>query len=138
MCALQAALVHLDPPCPPPRDEACLCQALHVLAGLARVVSRPDEHVGDAHAKLRKRLTASGSRRTVRAAPDRLFEHFHAPATLVVSDGSDGDLGAGELEALPARRRRTLRRIGIPHRCAFRTHPGAGRRLASECVFVAS
>jgi adenine-specific DNA-methyltransferase len=73
----------------------------------------------------------------VRSALDRVFEHFKAPQVLVISYGSNADLGANELEALLARHRRSIRRIEIPHRYAFGTHRAAGRRLATEYLFVA-
>jgi DNA adenine methylase/adenine-specific DNA-methyltransferase len=74
----------------------------------------------------------------VRAALDRLFDHFGAAQTLVVSYGSNADLDAAELEALLARHRRSVRRIEIPHSYAFGTHRAATRRVATEYVFVAS
>ena len=87
--------------------------------------------------KLRKRHTPFGSKRTVRAALDRLFDHFSAPR------------GPGRLLRLQRRprtptssrrcsrrHRRSVRRIEIPHRYAFGTHAAAARRTATEYVFV--
>ena len=88
--------------------------------------------------KLRKRHTPFGSKRTVRSALDRLFDHFRAPEALVVSYGSNADLDAAELEALLARHRRRVLRIDVPHRYAFGTHAAAGRRVATEYLFVAN
>ena len=123
-----AALVYLDPPYAPPRDDTCYVKRYHFLEGLA-TYWRGQEIMWETRTrKLRKRHTPFGSKRTVRSALDRLFEHFAAPATLVVSYGSNADLDATELEALLARHRRSVRRIEIPHRYAFGTH--AGRRPA--------
>jgi adenine-specific DNA-methyltransferase len=71
-------------------------------------------------------------------ALDRLFDHFGAAQTLVVSYGSNADLDAAELEALLSRHRGSVRRIEIPHSYAFGTHRAATRRVATEYVFVAS
>jgi len=132
----EAALAYLDPPYAPPRDDTCYVKRYHFLEGLA-TYWRGQEIMWETRTrKLRKRHTPFGSKRTVRSALDRLFEHFDASAVLVVSYGSNADLDAGELEALLARHRRTVRRIEIPHRYAFGTHRAAGRRLATEYVFV--
>ena len=65
-----------------------------------------------------------------------LFDHFGPAQSLVVSYGSNADLGADELEALLRRHRKSVRRIEIPHRYAFGTHGTAHRRTATEFVFV--
>jgi DNA adenine methylase/adenine-specific DNA-methyltransferase len=132
-----AALVYLDPPYAPPRDDTCYVKRYHFLEGLA-TYWRGQEIMWETRTrKLRKRHTPFGSKRTVRDALDRLFDHFSAPSALVVSYGSNADLSAGELQALLARHRRNVRRIEIPHRYAFGTHAAATRRTATEWVFVA-
>jgi adenine-specific DNA-methyltransferase len=134
----QAALVYLDPPYAPPRDDTCYVKRYHFLEGLA-TYWRDQEIMWETKTrKLVKRKTPFGSKRTVRAALDRLFDHFGAAQTLVVSYGSNADLDAVELEALLARHRHTVRRIEIPHSYAFGTHRAATRRIATEYVFVAS
>jgi DNA adenine methylase/adenine-specific DNA-methyltransferase len=133
-----AAVVYLDPPYAPPRDDTCYVKRYHFLEGVATYWRGQDIMWETRTRKLRKRHTPFGSKRTVRSALDRLFEHFGAPATLVVSYGSNADLDATELERLLARHRRSVRRIEIPHRYAFGTHRAAGRRVATEYVFVAS
>jgi adenine-specific DNA-methyltransferase len=134
----QAALVYLDPPYAPPRDDTCYVKRYHFLEGLA-TYWRGQEIMWDTKTrKLRKRQTPFGSKRTVRVALDRLFEHFDVAQTLVVSYGSNADLAAGELEALLARHRGSVRRIEIPHSYTFGTHGAATRRAATEYVFVAS
>jgi adenine-specific DNA-methyltransferase len=133
----RAAIAYLDPPYAPPRDDTCYVKRYHFLEGLA-TYWRGQEIMWETRTrKLRKRHTPFGSKRTVRDALDRLFEHFHEPQALVVSYGSNAELDAAELEALLARHRRNVRRIEIPHRYAFGTHRAATRRLASEWVFVA-
>jgi DNA adenine methylase/adenine-specific DNA-methyltransferase len=133
-----ASIAYLDPPYAPPRDDTCYVKRYHFLEGLA-TYWRGQEIMWETRTrKLRKRHTPFGSKRTVRSALDRLFDHFSAPAALVVSYGSNADLDAGELEALLTRHRRAVHRIEIPHRYAFGTHRAAGRRVATEYVFVAS
>ena len=133
-----AALVYLDPPYAPPRDDTCYVKRYHFLEGLA-TYWRGQEIMWETRTrKLAKRHTPFGSKRTARSALDRLFEHFASPAALVVSYGSNADVGATELESLLARHRRRVRRIEIPHRYAFGTHAAAGRRAATEYVFVAA
>ena len=78
--------------------------------------------------KLRKRHTPFGSKRTVRSALDRLFDHFRAPEALVVSYGSNADLDAAELEALLARHRRTRPPDRDP--APLRVRYASGRRAA--------
>ena len=132
------AVAYLDPPYAPPRDDTCYVKRYHFLEGLA-TYWRGQEIMWETRTrKLRKRHTPFGSKRTVRSALDRLFDHFRPADSLVVSYGSNADLGATELEALLARHRRRVRRIEIPHRYAFGTHSAAGRRTATEYVFVAS
>ena len=118
-----AALVYLDPPYAPPRDDTCYVKRYHFLEGLA-TYWRGQEIMWETRTrKLRKRHTPFGSKRTVRAALDRLFDHFSVPQALVVSYGSNADLDAVELEALLAPPPpRVSRRIEIPHRYAFGTH----------------
>ena len=131
-----AAIVYLDPPYAPPRDDACYVKRYHFLEGLA-TYWRGQEIMWETRTrKLRKRHTPFASRRTVRAALDRLFDHFRTVRSLVVSYGSNADLDANELETLLGRHRR-VRRIEIPHRYAFGTHSRAGRRQVTEYVFVA-
>jgi DNA adenine methylase/adenine-specific DNA-methyltransferase len=133
-----AAVAYLDPPYAPPRDDTCYVKRYHFLEGLA-TYWRGQEIMWETRTrKLRKRHTPFGSKRTVRSALDRLFDHFRPAESLVVSYGSNADLAAVELEALLARHRHRVRRIEIPHRYAFGTHRAAGRRVATEYVFVAS
>jgi len=135
--AAGAALVYLDPPYAPPRDDTCYVKRYHFLEGLA-TYWRGQEIMWETRTrKLRKRHTPFGSKRTVRAALDRLFDHFSGPEALVVSYGSNADLDTFELESLLARHRRDVRRIEIPHRYAFGTHAAARRTAATEWVFVA-
>jgi adenine-specific DNA-methyltransferase len=133
-----AALVYLDPPYAPPRDDTCYVKRYHFLEGLATYWRGQEIMWETKTRKLVKRETPFGSKRTVRVALDRLFDHFGAAQTLVVSYGSNADLDAAELEALLARHRHTVRRIEIPHSYAFGTHRAATRRVATEYVFVAS
>jgi DNA adenine methylase/adenine-specific DNA-methyltransferase len=134
----EAAVAYLDPPYAPPRDDTCYVKRYHFLEGLA-TYWRGQEIMWETRTrKLRKRHTPFGSKRTVRSALDRLFAHFAPTAALVVSYGSNAALDATELEALLKRHRTRVDRIGIPHRYAFGTHPAAGRRMATEYVFVAS
>ncbi|HWK26205.1 MAG TPA: DNA adenine methylase [Solirubrobacter sp.] len=132
-----AALAYLDPPYAPPRDDTCYVKRYHFLEGLA-TYWRGQEIMWETRTrKLRKRHTPFGSRKTARDALDRLFDHFRAPTSLVVSYGSNAAVDATELEALLARHRRRVRRIEIPHSYAFGTHVAARRRSATEYVFVA-
>jgi adenine-specific DNA-methyltransferase len=132
----EAALVYLDPPYAPPRDDTCYVKRYHFLEGLA-TYWRGQEIMWETRTrKLRKRQTPFASKRTARSALDRLFEHFAPAETLVVSYGSNADLGADELHALLGRHRKSVRRIEIPHRYAFGTHGTAHRRTATEFVFV--
>jgi DNA adenine methylase/adenine-specific DNA-methyltransferase len=131
-----AAVAYLDPPYAPPRDDTCYVKRYHFLEGLA-TYWRGQEIMWETRTrKLRKRHTPFASKRTVRAALDRLFAHFGPAETLVVSYGSNADLGAEELEQLLRRHRKSVQRVEIPHRYAFGTHRAAGRRLATEYVFV--
>jgi DNA adenine methylase/adenine-specific DNA-methyltransferase len=132
-----AAIAYLDPPYAPPRDDTCYVKRYHFLEGLA-TYWRGQEIMWETRTrKLRKRHTPFGSKRTARAALDRLFDHFGPAQALVVSYGSNADVDATELEALLARHRRSVRRIELPHRYAFGTHAAAERRRATEYVFVA-
>jgi DNA adenine methylase/adenine-specific DNA-methyltransferase len=133
-----AAIAYLDPPYAPPRDDTCYVKRYHFLEGLA-TYWRGQEIMWETRTrKLRKRHTPFGSKRTVRSALDRLFEHFAPAEALVVSYGSNAAVDAGELETLLQRHRRHVRRVEIPHRYAFGTHRAAGRRVATEYVFVAA
>jgi adenine-specific DNA-methyltransferase len=132
------ALAYLDPPYAPPRDDADYIKRYHFLEGLA-TYWRGQEIMWETRTrKLAKRHTPFASKRTVRPALDALFAHFAPAEALVVSYGSNAALGPDELETLLRRHRRRLRRIEIPHRYAFGTHAAAGRRTATEYVFVAS
>jgi adenine-specific DNA-methyltransferase len=131
------AVAYLDPPYAPPRDDTCYVKRYHFLEGLV-TYWRGQEIMWETRTrKLAKRPTPFGSKRTAGAALDRLFEHF-PDSTLVVSYGSNAALDATEVEALLARHKRAVRRIAIPHRYAFGTHATAGRRAATEYVFLAS
>jgi DNA adenine methylase/adenine-specific DNA-methyltransferase len=130
------ALAYLDPPYAPPRDDADYIKRYHFLEGLATYWRNQEIMWETRTRKLAKRPTPFASKRTVRPALERLFERFKE-STLVVSYGSNADLGADELHALLARHRRIVRRIEIPHRYAFGTHTAATRRAATEWVFVA-
>ncbi len=131
-----AALAYLDPPYAPARDDACYVKRYHFLEGLATYWRGQDILWDTRTRKLRKRATPFASKRTVRPALDRLFDHFCGCA-LVVSYGSNSAVSVDELEALLRRHRRVVRRIEIPHRYAFGTHPAASRRVATEYVLVA-
>ena len=131
-----ASVVYLDPPYAPPRDDTCYVKRYHFLEGLA-TYWRGQEIMWETRTrKLRKRHTPFASKRTVRAALDRLFAHFAAAETLVVSYGSNADLDAPELERLLRRHRHSVHRLEIPHRYAFGTHEAARRRTATEYLFV--
>src|SRR4051794_30792984 len=131
-----AAVAYLDPPYAPPRDDTCYVKRYHFLEGLA-TYWRGQEIMWETRTrKLRKRHTPFGSKGDVRTALDRLFGHFAPAEALVVSYGSNADLDAGELERLLVRHRKSVHRIEIPHRYAFGTHGTAGRRVATEYVFV--
>ena len=74
----RAALAYLDPPYAPPRDDTCYVKRYHFLEGLA-TYWRGQEIMWETQTrKLRKRETPFGSKRTVRVALDRLFDHFSA------------------------------------------------------------
>ena len=123
-----AALVYLDPPYAPARDDTCYVKRYHFLEGLA-TYWRGQEIMWETRTrKLAKRHTPFGSKRTVRDALDRLFEHFDAPHGARRLLRLQRRPRRDELEALLARHRRTVRRIEIPHRYAFGTHRAATRR----------
>jgi DNA adenine methylase/adenine-specific DNA-methyltransferase len=131
-----AAIAYLDPPYAPPRDDTCYVKRYHFLEGLA-TYWRGQEIMWETRTrKLVKRHTPFGSKRTARAALDRLFEHFADTEALVVSYGSNAAIGADELEGLIRRHRRSVARLEIAHRYAFGTHRTAERRVATEYVFV--
>jgi adenine-specific DNA-methyltransferase len=132
------SVAYLDPPYAPARDDTCYVKRYHFLEGLA-TYWRGQEIMWETRTrKLVKRHTPFASKRTVRSALDALFAHFAPAGALVVSYGSNAALGPEEVEALLRRHRPRLRRIEIPHRYAFGTHAAAGRRMATEYVFVAS
>ena len=133
-----AAIAYLDPPYAPPRDDTCYVKRYHFLEGVA-TYWRGQEIMWETRTrKLRKRHTPFGSKKTVRAALDRLFEHFAPVEALVVSYGSNADLSVEELHGLLRRHRKAVRLHEIPHRYAFGTHETAKRRVATEWVFVGS
>jgi DNA adenine methylase/adenine-specific DNA-methyltransferase len=133
-----AAVAYLDPPYAPARDDTCYVKRYHFLEGLATYWRGQQIMWHTSTRKLVKRHTPFASKRTVRPALDELFAHFAPVGALVVSYGSNAALGPEEVESLLRRHRRRLRRIEIPHRYAFGTHAAAGRRTATEYVFVAS
>ena len=131
------AVAYLDPPYAPPRDDADYIKRYHFLEGLA-TYWRGQEIMWETRTrKLRKRHTPFASKRTVRPALERLFEHFEH-ATLVVSYGSNAAIHVTELEALLRRHKGHVRRLEIPHRYAFGTHAAAKRRAIHEYVLVAA
>jgi adenine-specific DNA-methyltransferase len=129
------AIAYLDPPYAPARDDTCYIKRYHFLEGLA-TYWRGQEIMWETRSrKLVKRHTPFASKRTARDALDRTFEHFR-DAALVVSYGSNAELGVDELEDLLRRHKRRVRRIEIPHTYAFGTHGAARRRVATEYVLV--
>lgn len=131
------AVAYLDPPYAPPRDDTCYIKRYHFLEGLA-TYWRDQEIMWDTKTrKIAKRHTPFAYKRSVRAALDRVFDHFRASA-LVVSYGSNAALGVEELEALLLRHKRKVKRIEVPHRYAFGTHDAASRRVVTEYVLVAT
>jgi DNA adenine methylase/adenine-specific DNA-methyltransferase len=129
------ALAYLDPPYAPPRDDTCYIKRYHFLEGLATYWRGQEIMWGTRSRKLVKRHTPFASKRTVRDALDRTFDHFRE-ATLVVSYGSNAALGVDELEAILARHVARTQRLEIPHTYAFGTHGAARRRAATEYVLV--
>jgi adenine-specific DNA-methyltransferase len=131
------ALAYLDPPYAPPRDDTCYIKRYHFLEGLATYWRGQEIMWATRSRKLVKRHTPFASKRTVRDALDRTFEHFRG-ATLVVSYGSNAALAVEDLEALLRRHRPRVQRLEIPHTYAFGTHNRARRRAAVEYVLVGS
>jgi adenine-specific DNA-methyltransferase len=131
------AVAYLDPPYAPPRDDTCYIKRYHFLEGLATYWRGQEIMWGTRSRKLVKRHTPFASKRTVRDALDRTFEHFR-DAAVVVSYGSNAALGVDELESLMRRHTRAVQRIEIPHTYAFGTHGTARRRAATEYVLVGS
>jgi adenine-specific DNA-methyltransferase len=131
------ALAYLDPPYAPPRDDTCYIKRYHFLEGLATYWRGQEIMWGTRSRKLVKRHTPFASKRTVRDALDRTFDHFR-DATLVVSYGSNAALGIEELEGLLRRHAPRVERLEIPHTYAFGTHGRARRRAATEYVLVGS
>jgi adenine-specific DNA-methyltransferase len=131
------ALAYLDPPYAPPRDDTCYIKRYHFLEGIATYWRGQEIMWNTRSRKLVKRHTPFASKRTVRDALDRAFDHFRE-ATLVVSYGSNAALGVDELEGLLARHVTRTQRIEIPHTYAFGTHRAARRRAATEYVLIGS
>lgn len=132
----EAAIAYLDPPYAPPRDDTCYVKRYHFLEGLA-TYWRGQEIMWETRTrKLAKRHTPFASKRTAAGALDRLFDHFRAAETLVVSYGSNAAISGDELELLIRRHRKSVERIELAHRYAFGTHRTAQRRAATEYVFV--
>ena len=132
-----AAIAYLDPPYAPPRDDTCYVKRYHFLEGLA-TYWRGQEIMWETRTrKLRKRHTPFGSKRTVRSALDRLFDHFRRAEALVVSYGSNADLGRDRARSA-ARPPPPLASAGSRSRTATRsarTGPPSGG-MATEYVFV--
>jgi adenine-specific DNA-methyltransferase len=131
------ALVYLDPPYAPPRDDTCYIKRYHFLEGLATYWRGQEIMWETKTRKLAKRHTPFAYKRSAQAALDRVFKHFKASA-LVVSYGSNAALAIEDLEAILLRHKRHVERIEIPHRYAFGTHDSAARREATEYVLVAT
>jgi DNA adenine methylase/adenine-specific DNA-methyltransferase len=131
------AVAYLDPPYAPPRDDTCYIKRYHFLEGLATYWRGQEIMWGTRSRKLVKRHTPFASKRTVRDALDRTFDHFRESA-LVVSYGSNAALGVDELEALLRRHTPRVQRLEIPHTYAFGTHGAARRRAATEYVLIGS
>jgi adenine-specific DNA-methyltransferase len=131
------AVAYLDPPYAPPRDDTCYIKRYHFLEGLATYWRGQEIMWGTRSRKLVKRHTPFASKRTVRDALDRTFEHFR-DAAVVVSYGSNAAVGVDELESLMRRHTPAVERIEIPHTYAFGTHGAARRRAATEYVLVGS
>ena len=103
-----------DPPYAPPRDDTCYIKRYHFLEGLATYWRGQEIMWGTRSRKLVKRHTPFASKKTVRDALDRTFEHFR-DASVVVSYGSNAALGVEELESLIRRHTPAVERIEIPH-----------------------
>ncbi len=131
------AVVYLDPPYAPPRDDTCYIKRYHFLEGIATYWRGQEIMWQTRTRKLAKRHTPFAYKRSVRGALDRAFGHFAASA-LVVSYGSNAALDVTELEGLLRMHKRDVRRLEIPHRYAFGTHGHANRRVATEYVLVAT
>jgi adenine-specific DNA-methyltransferase len=131
------AVAYLDPPYAPPRDDTCYIKRYHFLEGLATYWRGQEIMWETKTRKLQKRQTPFASKKTVRAALDRLFAHF-GNCALVVSYGSNAAVDATELEQILRRHKREVMRHEITHRYAFGTHTKATRRAATEYIFVAT
>lgn len=131
------AVAYLDPPYAPPRDDTCYIKRYHFLEGLATYWRGQEIMWETKTRKLQKRQTPFASKKTVRSALDRLFEHFGTCA-LVVSYGSNAAVDATELEQILKRHKREVVRHEIAHQYAFGTHTKATRRAATEYIFVAT
>jgi DNA adenine methylase/adenine-specific DNA-methyltransferase len=131
------AVAYLDPPYAPPRDDADYIKRYHFLEGLATYWEGQEIMWETRTRKLAKRHTPFASKRTVRPALERLFEHFKE-STLVVSYGSNAAMDVAELESMLRRHKRSVRMLEIPHRYAFGTHAKATRRVIQEYVLSAA
>jgi len=131
------AVAYLDPPYAPPRDDADYIKRYHFLEGLATYWEGQEIMWETRTRKLAKRHTPFASKRTAKAALERLFEHFRA-STLVVSYGSNAAIDVRELESMLQRHKRSVRTLEIPHRYAFGTHAKATRREIHEYVLIAA
>jgi DNA adenine methylase/adenine-specific DNA-methyltransferase len=131
------AVAYLDPPYAPPRDDADYIKRYHFLEGLATYWEGQEIMWETRTRKLAKRHTPFASKRTVRPALERLFEHFKE-STLVVSYGSNAAIDVAELESMLRRHKRSVRMLEIPHRYAFGTHAKATRRVIQEYVLIAA
>jgi DNA adenine methylase/adenine-specific DNA-methyltransferase len=131
------AVAYLDPPYAPPRDDADYIKRYHFLEGLATYWEGQEIMWETRTRKLAKRHTPFASKRTVRPALERLFEHFKE-STLVVSYGSNAAMDVAELESMLRRHKRSVRMLEIPHRYAFGTHAKATRRVIQEYVLIAA
>ena len=130
----EAALVYLDPPYAPPRDDTCYVKRYHFLEGLATYWRGQEimwETTTRKLASARRRSAPSGrcaSRSTACSSTSARRRRWSSPtAPTPTSD-------AVELEALLRRHRRSVRRIEIPHSYAFGTHaPPRGGSRPSTC-----
>ena len=132
-----AALAYLDPPYAPPRDDTCYVKRYHFLEGLA-TYWRGQEIMWETRTrKLRKRHTPFASKRTARAALDRAVRAFRRPRPSSSPTAPTPTSARTSCRRCWAAIAAGVERIEIPHRYAFGTHAAAGRRTATEYVFVA-
>ena len=126
-----AALAYLDPPYAPPRDDTCYVKRYHFLEGLA-TYWRGQEIMWETRTrKLRKRHTpfALQAHRPRRARPP--VRALRAAEALVVSYGSNADLGADELRSAAARAT-AVGVAGSRSRIATRSAPTRHARAADR------